>query len=387
MIDTIKLELTQSMFTVINHHLFNPPTSDMFKSTAWERGKVTSSKQNPTKQDKKAGIYKPRLTITRRPLKHLGYSNTLYVEVSLPKLVFGNNFDELTNNDFEVVKTSLIEVLKTMGVLVQPSQLDQAKISSIHYGKNIILTDYTTPFSFINELKKVDISKIYDINQTDYRNGGLSYKVHSNLFEMAFYDKIKELEQSKVSQKRSISKDDYCQLSLLDHIESMEHKNNPFQVLRVEMRLNKRRKIRQILKKYGLIDSVCFPDLYNQDLAQYLLTSYYQELVKNYIPTNESSDETEMYFQLKANNPKYKESKLLELTSTQIMINKLSVRGFRNMISNKTWYRLKRSLIKNGSILTSNPLVRLKRELERFEPVKLVDFPQLMLNNDKNEIN
>lgn len=386
MIDTIKLELQQSMYTILDHELFSPSTRSMWVLDLWTKGSQMTSKQNPTVKDRKQGIYKPRLSLRRRKLKHLGWQNVLYVEVSLPKLVFGNNFDELTNDDFELVKEKLFAVLETQGVKIFKNQFNP-KISAIHYGKNLILDDFSTPYTYIKELKKIDVSKIYDVNQTDYKNGGLSYKLHSNLFEFTFYDKLKELGRSKISEKRSVNNDDYCQLSLLDHIKQQERKTKPFQVLRIEMRLNKRTKIRQTLKKYGLSDRVDFKYLFDQDIAKLLLSSYYQQILKNYIPTVESNDISVVFQQLKAKYPRSRDDRLLELASAQILINKEGVREFRNLINDKTWYRLKRRLLDKNSPNPHSPLSKIKQNLEKFEVVRLLDYPQLLINNDKYAIN
>jgi len=369
------------MYTIIDHDKFSPSTYEMFSSGPWIKGKVGFSKQNPTTKDKKDGLYKPRLSVTRRPLKGLGYQNTLYIEVSLPKLVFSNNFDELTNDDFELVINKLYEVLKSMGVLAYPSKLPQANISSIHYGKNIILEDYTTPYSYIKELKKVDINKIIDVNQTDYRNGGLSYKFHSNLFEFTFYDKIKDLEKSKLSEKRAINKSDYCQLSLLDYIDTKERITKPFEVLRLEIRLNNRTKIKQYLKKLKLDNIVTFDYLFNTKMAKLFLLSFYDKIFDQYIPTFETSSIIELVESIKASNPEIKDGKVLELASSQNIINQLGVRELRNMVNDRTWYRVKNNLKKLNGTKSSLYLSNLRNKIDNFKQVRLVDYPQLMLNN------
>ncbi len=71
-----------------------------------------------------------------------------------------------------------------------------------------------------------------------------SYKWHSNSYELVFYDKIRDLEQAKKSDKRSLKKDNAIKLHLYDTL----HNKNKFEVLRMEARLNNRRKIQQILK-------------------------------------------------------------------------------------------------------------------------------------------
>lgn len=381
MIDTIKLAIPQSMYTIIDHHKFNPPTYEMFNAGLYSRGGLSFSTQNPTTDDKRNGIYKPRLTVVRRPLKGLGYQNTLYAELSLPKLIYGNNFDELTSNDFDLVIAAIKNVLKDMGVMVLSSQLPDAHLSAIHFGKNFILDDFTTPYTYISELKKIDFSKVLDINQTDYRNGGLNYKIHSNLFEFAFYDKLKELQQSKLSPNRSIDDDDYCQLSLLDYIEKLDQKSKPFEVLRLEMRLNNRRCIKKTLKKSGLNENTTFRSLFDQSLAKKLLMSYFDQMLEQYIPVYENSSPLYIFNQLKIDNPLEKPAKLLELATAQSIIGQTSVREFRNMINDKNWYRLK----KNLQIITvskhNNYLYRLRDQLDTFKKVRLIDYPQLMLND------
>jgi len=387
MIDTIKLEIPQHMYTILDHGLFTPSTKEMFNVGPYLMGTTRFSKQNSSAVDRRLGIYKPRLSVTRRQLKHLGYQNTLYVELSLPKLVFGNNFDELTDDDLELVLSKLTEKLKTQGVYIfDRSKLTDAKVSSIHFGKNIVLSDYSTPFSYIKELMKIDVSNIHDVNQTDYRNGGLSYKIHSNLFEYTCYDKLKDLERSKVSESRAINNDDYCQLGLFDQITSSQNSDNPFQVIRIEMRLNSRKRIRQTLKKYAFADDCSFSFLFSSNLASHLVSNYFKGLTKQYIPTFKATG-IDLLDLVKMHNPKLKERCLLEVSMAQEVIQNSGVRKFRNTISNKTWYRIKK-LLKNLNVpLQTNLLTKIWRELTVFIPLRLIDYPQLMINNDKNETN
>ena len=83
-----------------------------------------------------------------------------------------------------------------------------------------------------------------DVNQTDYRNEGHSYKWHCNSYEVVFYDKIKDLEKAKQSEKRAIEKDSALQLNLFPRFA----RRKKFEILRMEVRLNKRQKIKQLLQ-------------------------------------------------------------------------------------------------------------------------------------------
>ena len=64
------------------------------------------------------------------------------------------------------------------------------------------------------KIKEANIKLLLDTNQTDYRNEGHSYKWHCNSYEVVFYDKIKDLEKAKHSEKRAIEKDSALQLNL-----------------------------------------------------------------------------------------------------------------------------------------------------------------------------
>lgn len=57
-----------------------------------------------------------------------------------------------------------------------------------------------------------------DVNQTDYRNEGHSYKWHCNSYEIVFYDKIKDLEKARLSDKRVVEKDNAIQLNLFPEL-------------------------------------------------------------------------------------------------------------------------------------------------------------------------
>ncbi len=198
MIDTIVLTLTQDMFGITDPTQFEPHAYWAASSLSASSGRLLDekqsipmglkSKQNPTRKELAMGYYKPRLTLFRvsRPLQ--GYKTLLRIEVSLPKLLFGNNFEELKRKDFTAVINKLTNILKSMGVTTTKEQLAQADVSAIHYAKNIPLTDGSTPYHYINKIKEANIKLSLDVNQTDYRNEGHSFKWHCNSYEVVFYD-------------------------------------------------------------------------------------------------------------------------------------------------------------------------------------------------------
>ncbi len=150
MLDTIKLTLDKSMIAGIDKTLFQKETQNA------SRGYFTLV-QNPTKTELQNGIYKPRLTLTNRFNTSGQRGLTLAIEFSAPKLLFGNNFDELMDSNFPAVIDKLETVLKTMGIRVFHELMLAAPVSAIHYSKNIPLTDGTTPHYLINKIKEANI--------------------------------------------------------------------------------------------------------------------------------------------------------------------------------------------------------------------------------------
>jgi len=274
MIDTIVLLLSPAQY-----HLHDP---DKFTPSArWVLHKHiipgVQSKQNPTKKELCAGVYKPRLTIAHGRGIHGFAQSTLKIELSLPKLLFGNNFDELQYKDFAPLVDKLQSTLHSMGVDVSTQALAHAPIATIHYSKNMAFTDGSTPYHYINKIKEAHVPLTLDINQTDYRNSGHCYKIHSNSYEVVFYDKIKDLHKAKQSDKRAIEQDNAVQLHLFDDLRPRHKK---FEVLRMEVRLNTRKKIKHVFAHLGITSDLTFKKLFKPAIAKRVLLHYLAKLAQ-----------------------------------------------------------------------------------------------------------
>ncbi len=167
MIDTIKLSIE---FSKRPHWAINPK---LFKEADAESG-VFKALVNPSSINKKLGLYIPRLTYLERPNRYKGRTCTANIELSLPKLIYKNNFDELTDKDFSKVTRRLKESLKKhCGIWLTTEQIEKARVSKVDYSKNIIFPDRTPVSTLIEKVQMADISKTYDTQKTNFRNGGL----------------------------------------------------------------------------------------------------------------------------------------------------------------------------------------------------------------------
>ena len=107
MLDTIALTLDQHQFEVLEPDRFLPSAWGLISAPYYHLGARGhfACVLNPTKSDLDDGRYQPRLTLARRRVQ-TGFALTLRIEFSAPKLIFGNNFNELQSRDFESVAQS-----------------------------------------------------------------------------------------------------------------------------------------------------------------------------------------------------------------------------------------------------------------------------------------
>jgi hypothetical protein len=376
MIDTIVLTLKPNLFAITDHDKFDPSTKGLFEAPYYRLGRRANFAcfQNPSKEELKKGIYKPRLTVTRR-MGQNAFITTLKIEFSIPKLLFGNNFDEVEESHFAEVISILQEKLREMGVLVFRNILENAPVSAVHYSKNITLTDYSTPYGILKELAKIDLNQKLDLNQTDFRNEGHSLKFRANSFEIALYDKRKDLQKAKISEKRAIERDNVLQFELFDQWKPKA----PFEVLRMEIRLNQRVKIKQILEKLHIKSDLTFSSLFNQATAQKVLLFYLTQMKSSYtLLTHRPKSIKDFIADFKINNPKTKIRKMLQMLALKKAIEEMGVREFREATKpygRHNWDRLKNDLARYRFPECSfMPLKTMQQSLTEFKPLRLKDF-------------
>lgn len=340
MIDTVVLLLSSDMYKITDPDKFVP-------SARWITNNRSSaihgmqSKQNPTKKELLAGIYKPRLTLAYRTNTRNTQDMILKVELSLPKLFYGNNFQELKGKDLGHLLQRLSDTLGQMEVIVAPSNLACAPLVAVHYSKNIALRDGSTPYYYIQKIKESDIKRSLDTNQTDYRNEGHSFKWHCNSYEVVFYDKIKDLEKAKQSEKRTIEKDNAIQLELFPRL----RKKKKLEVLRMEVRLNKRQKMKQLFAKLGIKSDLTLKSLFKPAISKQVLLHYIDELeskrpsLLDFKATNDKA----LLFDLILNNPELAPKRIMQIFGLSKALEIVNIRELKGMLAKhnqRGWHRL-----------------------------------------------
>lgn len=374
MIDTIIITLTHNLYQISDPDKFMP-------SAAWALQPTKSSqygmqsKQNPTKRELLNGVYKPRLTIAYRRNITARKELLLKIELSLPKLIYGNNFNELQYKDFNQVTEKLVAVLATMGVAVTAQALAQAPVMAIHYSKNIALTDGSTPYHYINKIKEAHVTRLLDTNKTDYRNEGHSYRWHCNSYEIVFYDKIKDLEKAKMSSRRALEKDNDLQLHLFEAFK----KRHKLEFLRMEVRLNQRKKIQQLFKKLNINADLTFQKLFKPAIAKKVLLHYLDELENNRSPflNFKTMDDKKFLAQVAINNPDVKPKEAILFFGFKKALEACTLRELKMVIgknNQQAWYRFMKSIEKIKLPSTQSSFGALRKQLVAFKALKFTQF-------------
>jgi len=375
MIDTITLRLNEWQFKIHDFSKFSPDCTHFFYppyAKFGSRGYIEAY-QNPSKTDLLAGKYRPQLTLRKRwqnnqPLIYL------YIQFSAPKLLYHNNFDELVNDDLEAILLELSQRLYSMSVIASVDSLRQALVTKIHYGKNIVLPSFVIPHMVISEIRKTDFDLRHDLAEKNYINSGESIRFHTNEFELIFYDKKKDLQKAKQSEKRAIEDNNAIQLGLFDEFKPKK----PFEVLRIELRLNTSAKIASTLDLSK--NRLHLHELFKQEISSKILGNYWNGIMDSYkLLSCKINDKEQFLASFMANNPDARLTNALAAYAFVEYIKEMGVQKFRKLIeakySKRTWYTLKAN-IQSLNLQSEVPsyFSAITKELTEYRPLRLANY-------------
>jgi hypothetical protein len=170
----------------------------------------------------------------------------------------------------EALQSALDELV---GYIFSIEAIVNAKVSAFHPSKNIVLPDVTSCRAVIAALAKLDITMLYDLHRTDYRDGCLLH-LHANTIDIAFYDKLADLRTARTSTKRAFDKEPVVQSDIVDKLIV----ENELNVLRYEIRLNNRRKIKEV---YPELQDWSLKELFDEELCQRPLLAHWQRITES----------------------------------------------------------------------------------------------------------
>lgn len=328
MIDTVCLFIPQSEIKIVD-------------ITTWTLQSKTNGNfryiKNPSVHNLETDKYFPRLSLFRNWFRQ---EACIHIEFSVPKLVFLNNLDELDDLDFPLVIITLQKRLETMGVVTSKESIENAKVSIVHFSKNIPLSDgYTTNY-LISEMNKINFGKIYDLTRAKYTNDGQSLYIHTTSHEFIIYNKIADI---LASEKRAIDRDRIAnQKSIFANIKDV---NKLPEVIRFEVRLVRKRKMNSLFRKLGCKENPLFKEVFSSVLSKKIVIHYWKTIINAEnsglfsVPLS-NKDLMQVIFTAQ---PKIKPKQAIYLAGLSI-ISKDGMRELRSIVSKKsgerTWYRI-----------------------------------------------
>lgn len=215
------------------------------------------------------GIYRPRI----RGI-HRGRGKLIQVELSLPKLIFFNNVDELAEKDFDLVLKTLSERLVEQGIIISPKRLRRCTISAVHFSKNIALHRYSVA-SVLAKMARVKVPGFMDITRDRYSNDGHVLHFYTKAHSLVAYDKMKDIIKPKA---RATDKDQTIQqLSLFAKRPELKEE----QVLRLEVRLSQKRKVQEVLNPNSPKLEVTFEQVFKEATSVQVLQDYWYRYISS----------------------------------------------------------------------------------------------------------
>jgi|GEM_PF-4726900 hypothetical protein len=351
-IDTVALSLVFPDFSVTDPSRFG--SKRCYPEGGWSRT------QNSTRRERLANVRRPSLTWSSgrpgRPFEHLR------IELSLPKLLFGDNLSELQDSDAGALLRLLSSVLCEMGVMATPEALWRARLSVLHVGKNVPLPKGMTCSAVNRELASYPQRASWQLSQKTFENGGDLFKLHRKSFEFVSYDKLHDIGRARKAAHRATH-------SAADDLTPGvgETTASESAVLRVECRFNTPQEIRKALARSGHDTKAArLCDVFRSDIAMGVLLT---ELERFELPgpaeASRSLDPLEALTALLARGVKAKSALAGEyLQILEQVYGSCAVRGAMKAggVSDAAWYRL-RPLRRGGPTgATGSTAIRILRD-------------------------
>ncbi len=200
----------------------------------------------------------------------------LQSDFSIPKLLYGNSLQEIIEDDKDAIFSKLKSSLARAGIITEIRHITEARCTAAHFCKNIVLPKTLRIEKILDELFRVDISKVVDIDSKETKQGGRMLNLYSGTRERAFYEKISDAMRPKNKRKDK----GYIppERKIIE-----QYKLNDWQVFRYEYRLKKTQTVmKEINSALGrdYKTSVSFKDLFTQDLFKTMVFESWREIIK-----------------------------------------------------------------------------------------------------------
>ena len=376
MIDTIKIRLRFKEAPDEISELFYPVSLNEMR---FSPKKHINTRYNPAKTLAGKTEYTPTY-IGEKFIRNGTASYYLAIEVSLPKLLFGNNVEELPRGE-----TSLLNIVdglrqaieRDMGLTYDAHELLQGEVAKIHIGKNFMFDDPGAPLCIIDTVHKSRADRLCDDNQTKYENLGFSFRLHTNNKEVILYDKKKDIEQSKKSLKRAIDESITTDADNPNSPIGQLLSDKETGTLRIEVRLNNVLEIRKAFP--SISDDLSLENvILNAPILEYLEAEWQKatdSVSAVQLSVNDVSKAFESLASKFVNHYSLRDS--LAVAAASIIVNEHGLNYLRSLAekyySKDAWYRFKKLLLAPDN---NHPFYfkKVSKEIKDYEPIDLQKY-------------
>lgn len=361
MLDTVILQLEKENYYITD--------KSRFIQQKHKKG-YCSWVNNPDYSNAKSFVYMPRLTLMQR-----GARQYLKIEFSAPKIIFNNNVNELTDDDFDFCIERLRDKLNKMGVKIFSQVLKNAQVLSFHPSKNIPLKGGRTVTYILKHLNKVDVNNKFDLDNKKFNNTGEVLQYYTDCHAIVIYDKKNDL---KKAVKRATDKNQTKQDELL--FDTITAKKEYFELLRIEIRIKGKRKMNKVLENADYQKDPTFKDIFNYELCKKIINNYWKDFfTENLFLFALKNDAQTVLENISAVQPNITPLKLEALIGLHALaISNYGLRGLKNIYKQKKnygWSRTKKKLeiFNNEIFIQDNVLSDLSVDIKKFKTFKLDD--------------
>jgi hypothetical protein len=207
----------------------------------------------------------------------------LKITFSAPKLLYWNSLQEVGEHDMPAIFTALQSALGRVGIVVEITTIATATVEAVHACKNVPLPKTMHMRNILSDLGRMDISKVNDVTETQFKHGGRVLNFYSGTIERSFYDKISDCIRPK--NKRSDKGHIDPERATVEHygLQSRE-------VFRYEYRIKKtqtvKREVNTLLGREHQTP-VTFKDLFAPNILKTMILNSWQALIER--PENQLS--------------------------------------------------------------------------------------------------
>lgn len=191
MIDSVVLELRKEQFEVVDKTKLDGTSMKKIAN----RYSVSTIFSMIAEEYKKKGIYFPVISLPTKQDSRKSME-TLEIQVSLPKLLYGTNLFEVDETHLDEICRRLALCLRKIGVHALSYDIKHAVVRRVDYSKAIILSEYQgTAKQLIRKLRDFDYKRSSDFRyQNDCTNAdGVTLKFLNKTQGYAVYDKASEI--------------------------------------------------------------------------------------------------------------------------------------------------------------------------------------------------